>query len=107
LLTKAPPFNQGSLLPCLQKRCEDKTPITCNKDNYCGAFLFNAILIGEGEGGCPKDKGVGYGPTVFHEAIHSCGFFAEPYQDGPNSRLFNAYMRVCAKYDERERAPVP
>jgi len=106
-LTKAPPFNKSSILPCLQRRCEDKTPIACNKDPYCGAFLFGAILVGAGEGGCPKDKGLGYGPTVFHEAIHSCGLVAEPYGEGPLSRLFNAYMRVCAKYDEREGRPVP
>jgi RHS repeat-associated protein len=105
-LTTAP-FNQKSLLSCLQKRCEDETPITCNSDKYCGAFLFGTMLIGKGEGGCPKDKGVGYGPTVFHEAIHSCGLFAEPDEDGPRSRLFNAYMRVCARYDEREQRPVP
>ena len=91
---------------CLAKRCSDDTPIKCKKidgDSWCGSYsaLSNTIYLFSGNAGCPSQKGLGYGPTIFHEAIHSCGLYQEPYKNQPLSDAFNKIMEVCAGYKEK------
>ena len=89
---------------CLAERCSDATPIKCNNTTTaCGSYsgLSHTIYLFRGHGGCPNQQGFGYGPTIFHEAIHSCDLFQEPYRNEPLSQAFNDIMVVCTGYNER------
>lgn len=91
---------------CLAKRCSDDTPIKCDKSvtGACGSYsgLTGTIYLFKGHSLCPSAfKELGYAPTIFHEAIHSCGLFQEPYNNDPLSDAFNEIMKTCTGYKEK------
>jgi RHS repeat-associated protein len=96
-------FGQN-LAQCMEKNCAfgSGIPINCSAKNKedCGeSFYFGggSIVLYPGNKNCPKGKGQGYGPTIFHESLHHCGFGPEnePYKNGPYSKLFATIMQIC------------
>jgi RHS repeat-associated protein len=106
---------------CLRRRCQGDSPIFCAKNvdpdpigrTACGAAptLTSApvrLMRGEYTGGgleggrCSYDMGSGWGPAIFHEAVHTCGMDQESYPDprssrtSPYSALFSQIMQRCA-----------
>jgi RHS repeat-associated protein len=109
-----PNTNRGeSLFDCIKRRCrrDDPWKIGCSDKDYCGetppGMMGVGCLIGQPEhyNRCPINNGRGYGPTLFHEMIHSCGDPLEPYKDTealrPKQRAFNNIMKICSGWDER------
>lgn len=81
-------------------------PIQCTQNSSaCASYsgLSGTIYLFSGHGGCPNQLGSNatYGPTIFHEAIHSCGLYQEPYKSQPLSIVFNEIMKICTGYDDR------
>jgi RHS repeat-associated protein len=98
-------FSNGPLDRCLKSRCANTGAplIRCFKRTAaCGEYFpFSGdINLYSGNAACPQQKGFGYGPTVFHEALHSCGLEVEPTTGGPYGRVFSKIMEVCTGYKE-------
>lgn len=95
-------FGGEPLDQCLKKRCSDGTKIFCHPEvkGPCGGYSGGIYLYGGGPG-CPRQKGFGVGPTIFHESIHSCGLAQEPYKEQPYSNVFNKIMDVCTGFKEK------
>ena len=60
----------------------------------CGATQVNQVTLGIGLSDCPFNKGLGFGPTVLHEALHWCGFAGHPQEKGSNSMRASRWRYV-------------
>jgi RHS repeat-associated protein len=91
---------------CLKKRCtgdhpiycaintDPKNPEACGKTNPPNGAI--TLLTGEGTVNCYFEQGVGWGPVILHESIHSCGLVQESYGNDPYSKVFQKMMWTCA-----------
>jgi RHS repeat-associated protein len=94
---------EGPLDRCIRDRCANpKGPVLrCyDRTDACGQYFPSGdINLYLGGAGCPRQTGLGLGPTIFHETIHSCGLGVEP---GSSSYrlVFRKIMEVCTGYRE-------
>jgi hypothetical protein len=101
-------FGGENLKDCLGRRCQGNLPIKCIKKDdpsWCASYdatFGGAIYLFSGNSGCPNQNGRGFGPSIFHESIHSCNLMQEPYNQQPFSNVFNTIMKVCANWDEQK-----
>jgi len=105
--------NHERLDKCLSQRCSgDSVMIECvdvrigtdvqDEGAWCGSYsknLSRMYLFFPGSSLCPQNKGLGYAPVIFHEAIHSCGMEQESYKSQPLSEAFRKIMQTCAGTD--------
>lgn len=89
---------------CFDRRCKDKSGffgrIVC-KDLPCGTTEtfwesggVGTVVLGPPVKGCPAGQGRGYGPTVFHEALHTCGM--------KDNRALAELVLICSGWRERD-----
>src|SRR5690242_1912449 len=91
---------------CLKRRCASDHPIYCaqNTDpqhpSACGKPSppngAITLMTGAGTGQCYFEQGIGWGPVILHESIHSCGLVQESYGNDPYSKAFQKMMWTCA-----------
>jgi RHS repeat-associated protein len=85
---------------CMNGRCraDDKTVIKCEEDpnHNCGDTPLGgggtSFIFGTFTPACPAGSGRGFGPTIFHENMRSCGVMTDPNQD---VKFYNADA-ICA-----------
>jgi RHS repeat-associated protein len=121
-LSLIPTMNGGNAEPldsCLSRRCGNaQITVTCRvntapeSDQFSGACGVTApidgtitLLMGNftrdrgpGTRACPYERGIGWVPTLFEEAVHGCGLSQEPYLNQPMSPVFRSLMDRCADY---------
>jgi RHS repeat-associated protein len=96
---------------CIQKGCHGGGQrIACDPcEGNCGVTppLRGAVIIigGAKNPNCPVSRGYGWGPTVFHESLHACGFFYEPSGNTPQGSWFRYAEQAC--YGWRDPAAPP
>jgi RHS repeat-associated protein len=81
---KVPP----GFIPCLERNCNPNTgfPLVCRPCfGQCGESADGVTTLGGGgfNKSCPAGNGLGYGPTLLHEALHQCGLSGEPSDKPP------------------------
>jgi hypothetical protein len=95
------------IIGCIKSNCDGQTQIGCDACNpYCAqtnAAPFSpgggVITIGRGNGGCPVQRGLGLGETIFHETLHICAFGGtEPSGTGPQAAWFRYLESACYKW---------
>ena len=103
---------------CLSRRCQSDVPIICSVNTApprdplhgaCGQVSpsdgtitllrgNSTMASGPDTRSCPFERGMGWVPTLFEEAVHGCGLWQEPYNNQQLSAIFRKLMEKCADY---------